>query len=191
MKKYSAIDHLLVQVPEKFESKIISKKGFEFYKDTAFAGVPDSVKYGIIVSVPDGYDYLQEGDVVYFHHNITYELVNYSDNRERSSFVLDGPEGIYFIPLDQDMIYAIERDGEFQALDGYCFVKEVLRKTTFGDFKIEHMGEMVYPSRSLTRLGIKKEDYVILKFYAEYPFTVKGEKLYRIREKSILGTWID
>ena len=189
MKKYSAIKHLLVYVPEKYESRIITRSGFEFYKDTIFAGVSDTVRSGLIVSVPDGHDYLQDEDIVFFHHNITHEPFNYDGQRERSSFVIDGTEGIYYIPMGQEMIYAIERNGVFSALDGYGFVRDVYNKSEFGSIKAEHIGEMVYPSGSLTCLGIKKGDYVVLSNYAEYPFKIYNEQLYRVREKYIFGKW--
>lgn len=190
MKKYCAIDHLLVHVPERYESRIITKSGFEFFKDTVFSGISDTVRFGLVISVPEGHDYILEGDIVYFHHNITHEIINYNNQRERSNFVLNGTEGVYYIPMGQELIYAVERDGVFQALDGFCFVKDVLHETGFGELKTEHIGEMVYSPGSLTSLGIKKGDYVIMKFNADYPFKVYGDNLYRVRQKSILGKWI-
>lgn len=189
MRTYSAINNVLVHVPESFESTLKTRSGLSFLKDTYYAGVPDTVRYGLVVS--SGVEGIKENDIVFFHHNIVYEQIGHLKQRVRSDYLVDGEHHIYYIPDGQELMYAIERNGIFQALDGWCFVKQkVTQKESdlrYSRKSKEHVGVVRYPSRSLKKKGIKVGDEVVFKFNSEYVYKIYDELMYRVREPSILA----
>ena len=120
---------------------------------------------------------IQPGDEVILHHNVfrRFRDVRGKEKNSRAYY----KEDVFFVQPDQ--IYAYKRNTEWQALDGYCFVKPIVAKETF-DMHNEQpaIGIIKYASREL-------EEGALIGFKPgmEYEFNIEGERLYRIPTNQI------
>jgi hypothetical protein len=136
-------------------------------------------RIGIILNLPlaNRYRELKEGDEVIVHHNIFRRFRDIRGKEKNSKNYLS--ENIYLVQPDQ--IYAYKRNGEWKALEGFCFVMPVKETKMFSmDFE--------KPLKGLVKHGndnIEVNTLVGFKPNSEYEFIIDGQRLYRVPTTSI------
>lgn len=146
-------------------------------------------RYGIVESVPMGYEgEIKKGDTLLVHHN-TFRKYYDMKGRERSgpAFVKDD---IYVVDHSQFFLY--KSKGEWKAPNPYCFIRPVKNEEIkFGNINEEEIqelfliGEIAYINNQLLKLGLKVGDKISFTPESEYAFNVDGEKLYRMFTRNI------
>jgi len=130
-------------------------------------------RLGVVVNTPLAIDSeIQPGDEVIVHHNVFRRFRDIRGKEKNSKAYYK--EDTFFVQPDQ--IYAYKRNAEWQALDGYCFVKPIVAKDTL-DMHHEQpaIGIIKYAGE-----GFGAGALVGFKPGMEYEFNIEGERLYRI-----------
>jgi len=130
-------------------------------------------RLGVVVNTPLAIDSeIQPGDEVIVHHNVFRRFRDIRGKEKNSKAYYK--EDTFFVQPDQ--IYAYKRNTEWQALDGYCFVKPIVAKDTL-DMHHEQpaIGIIKYAGE-----GFEMGALVGFKPGMEYEFNIEGERLYRI-----------
>ena len=130
-------------------------------------------RLGVVVNTPLAIDSeIQPGDEVIVHHNVFRRFRDIRGKEKNSKAYYK--EDTFFVQPDQ--IYAYKRNTEWEALDGYCFVKPIVAKDTL-DMHHEQpaIGIIKYAGE-----GFEKGALVGFKPGMEYEFNIEGERLYRI-----------
>ena len=130
-------------------------------------------RLGVVVNTPLAIDSeIQPGDEVIVHHNVFRRFRDIRGKEKNSKAYYK--EDTFFVQPDQ--IYAYKRNAEWQALDGYCFVKPIVAKDTL-DMHHEQpaIGIIKYAGE-----GFEAGALVGFKHGMEYEFNIEGERLYRI-----------
>ena len=130
-------------------------------------------RLGVVVNTPLAIDSeIQPGDEVIVHHNVFRRFRDIRGKEKNSKAYYK--EDTFFVQPDQ--IYAYKRNAEWQALDGYCFVKPIVAKDTL-DMHHEQpaIGIIKYAGE-----GFEMGALVGFKPGMEYEFNIEGERLYRI-----------
>lgn len=130
-------------------------------------------RLGVVVNTPLAIDSeIQPGDEVIVHHNVFRRFRDIRGKEKNSKAYYK--EDTFFVQPDQ--IYAYKRNTEWQALDGYCFVKPIVAKDTL-DMHHEQpaIGIIKYASE-----GFEVGALIGFKPGMEYEFNIEGERLYRI-----------
>ena len=135
-------------------------------------------RVGTVLNLPlVGNEELKEGDDVIVHHNVFRRFRDVRGKEKDSKNYLS--EDVYTVQADQ--IYAFKRDGEWKAMEGFCFVKPIKEDKMFSvDFEKPLIG--------IVKLGndeIEKESLVGFKPNSEYEFVIEGQRLYRVPTNSI------
>jgi len=135
-------------------------------------------RLGIVENIPLAYETLiQKGDEVIVHHNVFRRFRDVRGKEKNSKSYYEG--NIFFAQHDQ--VYAYKHDGEWKALDGYCFVKPMKAKETFAMHKEQPaIGIIKYASGSF-----EAGELIGFKPGMEYEFNIEGERLYRIPTNQI------
>ena len=146
-------------------------------------------RQAIVVATPSGYNGpIRDGDTVIVHHNVFRKYYDMK-GREKDSFSFLR-EGTYF--LDDTQFYAYKQDGEWHSINGYNFVRPVIKEHVGFQFDtdkyIEHAGEMVICSDYMKSIGIDKGCLVGFKEDSEYEFRIDEEILYRMQDNRIVVT---
>jgi len=125
---------------------------------------------------------IQKGDEVILHHNVFRRWIDIRGNEKDSSSYIRDKE--YMVPPDQ--IYAYKRNGQWNCLDGYCFVKPLKDDSKWAtDSERKLLGELVYSNSALSALGFAVGDVVGFTPDSEYEFNIEDQKLYRILSNHI------
>lgn len=123
---------------------------------------------------------LQIGDIVLIHHNVFRRWHNMRGIEKNSRGFIN--EKTYSVNSDQ--IYAYKRNGEWKALDGYCFVKPI---KSYDKLKVDKeqslVGIMKYKDNNL--IMIEEGDLVGFTPSSEFEFVINGERLYRVLTSEI------
>lgn len=136
-------------------------------------------RVGVILGLPiaNKYKELKEGDEVIVHHNIFRRFRDVRGKEKNSKNFLS--EDVYIVQPDQ--IYAYKRDGEWKALEGFCFVMPVKETKMFSvDFEKPLKGLVKYGNEN-----IAIDSLIGFKPNSEYEFVIEGQRLYRVSENSI------
>lgn len=192
------LSDILIHVPEAYNDNMSSENtGLKVV--ISMGDVKYTVRHGTVVSTPLLYNTIvKPGDVIYFHHNIIRRTQAMDRTVMHGAYEIDRQKGLYNCPLEQ--VFGIERDGVFMSLEPYCFVKPVENKTiTFdkgiacisGEVEKPNLGTIKYGNRELAAKGVDEGDKIVFKLDSEYQFNIHGEKLYRMRTKSILAKYYD
>jgi co-chaperonin GroES (HSP10) len=189
------IKDILIKVSRAYKNSIELKGGLTIFLDQNIKQVKDTIRYGEVVGVPSDCGInVKVGDTLFFHHNIVTETVMEGRPNIESSFLVDKKKGLYRVPIVKQwpMAYAVVRNGEFKALDGICFVRQIKGKkydTTIyvpnNEKEVRHIGELVHKSPTLE--GLNEGDKVIFERDSEYKFYFKEETLYGMFDKWILA----
>ena len=135
-------------------------------------------RVGTVLNLPlVGNEELKEGDDVIVHHNVFRRFRDVRGKEKDSKNYLS--EDVYTVQADQ--IYAFKRDGEWKALEGFCFVKPIKEDKMFSvDFEKPLIGIVKFGNDE-----IKEESLVGFKPSSEYEFVIEGQRLYRVPVNSI------
>ena len=137
----------------------------------------------IVLATPSMIDTeVKAGDEVIVHHNI---FRRYNDikgiEKDSSSYIGNNK---YFVNTDQ--VYAYNRNGNWNALKDYCFVKPIKSDNYLSTKKEKPLiGVLKYLNKELVDLGFKKNDLVGFSPNSEYEFIIDNERLYRVQVNSI------
>jgi len=102
-------------------------------------------RIGVIVSVPlKNETDVQVGDEVIVHHNVFRRFYDVRGNEKNSRSYFK--EDCFFVSEDQ--IFAYKRNGEWKAIDGYCFVKPIHSEDKLNIEKEKPLTEHVYRAGS-------------------------------------------
>jgi hypothetical protein len=143
-------------------------------------------RFATVIATPIGYTgEIVPGDTLMVHHNV---FRKYFDVRGKEKY---GPshfrDSTFFIDFDQFFLY--KHDDVWKAPHPYCMVKPVendnstIIKST--DMESPLVGILKYGNEYLYSKGLKDGDMISFQPESEYPFTVDGEKLYRMFSKNI------
>jgi hypothetical protein len=140
-------------------------------------------RIGIIVSVPlKNETDVQVGDEVIVHHNVFRRFYDVRGNEKNSRSYFK--EDCFFVSEDQ--IFAYKRNGEWKAIDGYCFVKPIHSEDKLNIEKEKPLtGVLKFLNKDLISIGLNKEDIVGFSPRSEYEFVIEGDRLYRVKSNSI------
>ena len=130
-------------------------------------------RHGVVKAIPKVNDLgLLPGDEVIVHHNVfrRFRDVRGAEKNSRSYY----EEDKYFVYPDQ--IYAFKRDGEWQPVEGFIFVKPILDERMFSEHNEKPLiGKVKYAYR-----GFKADELIGFTPGTEYEFNIEGEKVYRV-----------
>ena len=120
---------------------------------------------------------VRKGDTIIVHHNVFRRWHNVRGEEKNSkSWLKKGTYAIY-----QDQLFAYNRNNDWKALSGYCFVKPIKPYNTLTIEKEEPlMGVVKYTDGSF-----EKEDLVGFTPDSEYEFIIDNQRLYRVMTKEI------
>jgi hypothetical protein len=154
-------------------------EGQELLLNTELQNHEYSNRVGIILSLPlaKKYQELREGDEVILHHNVFRRFRDVRGEEKNSKSYLT--EETYLSQPDQ--IYAYKRDGEWKALEGFCFVAPI-KETKM--FSIEKEKPLIGVVKYCT-CGLEVDNIVGFIPTSEYEFIIEGQRLYRVPTNSI------
>ena len=154
-------------------------EGQELLLNTELQNHEYSNRVGIILSLPlaKKYQELREGDEVILHHNVFRRFRDVRGEEKNSKSYLT--EETYLAQPDQ--IYAYKRDGEWKALEGFCFVAPI-KETKM--FSIEKEKPLIGVVKYCT-CGLEVDNIVGFIPTSEYEFIIEGQRLYRVPTNSI------
>jgi hypothetical protein len=192
------INYLVVEVDEQYANEVSLKNGSSLVVNTTIESVEHINRIGKVVKSPD-FVIIEEGDEVLVHHNIFRKRNSQKGNEVQSDYFIK--DNLFFVPLDEVFMY--KRCGQWESLDPYCFVRpvkddsEVLEADSDlllpSNFEVgykgykENIGEIVYPNKELSSMGLSKGDLVSFTDDSEYEFEVDGEILYRMKTSDVLA----
>lgn len=183
-----SINTVLIRVPKAYK-ETIRHGALELYLDTRFNDVAHTIRYGEVISSPDGR--FREGDTIYFHHNVVRRIRTTTGiEKETPDEILNH---IFHVPCDE--IYARKRNGKFEAIAPYCFIKPIKKiQQNKGDLilysKEEYepqIGIVRYGNDKLKRMGVHEGDTIIFNKNSEYKYPVDDEILYRMKNSWIIA----
>ena len=154
-------------------------EGQELLLNTELQNHEYSNRVGVILSLPlaKKYQELREGDEVILHHNVFRRFRDVRGEEKNSKSYLT--EETYLAQPDQ--IYAYKRDGEWKALEGFCFVAPI-KETKM--FSIEKEKPLIGVVKYCT-CGLEVDNIVGFIPTSEYEFIIEGQRLYRVPTNSI------
>ena len=154
-------------------------EGQELLLNTELQNHEYSNRVGVILSLPlaKKYQELREGDEVILHHNVFRRFRDVRGEEKNSKSYLT--EETYLAQPDQ--IYAYKRDGEWKALEGFCFVATI-KETKM--FSIEKEKPLIGVVKYCT-CGLEVDNIVGFIPTSEYEFIIEGQRLYRVPTNSI------
>jgi hypothetical protein len=130
-------------------------------------------RLGVVTNTPLAVDSeIKIGDEVIVHHNVFRRFRDIRGKEKNSKAYYK--EDAFFVQPDQ--IYAYKRNTEWEALEGYCFVKPIKAKETFAMHNEQPaIGIVKYASD-----GFETGALVGFKPGMEYEFNIEGQRLYRV-----------
>ena len=154
-------------------------EGQELLLNTELQNHEYSNRIGVILSLPlaKKYQELREGDEVILHHNVFRRFRDVRGEEKNSKSYLT--EETYLAQPDQ--VYAYKRDGEWKALEGFCFVAPI-KETKM--FSIEKEKPLIGVIKYCT-CGLEVDNIVGFIPTSEYEFIIEGQRLYRVPTNSI------
>jgi len=132
----------------------------------------------VVVSTPIvGDTSIKPGDTVIVHHNVFRRWHNQQGEEKNSRGYID--ENHYLVNHDQ--IFLHKQNNNWQALDGYCFVKPIKSRKKLGvDIEENLVGIIKYTDGSF-----EKGDLVGFTPVSRFEFVIGKERLYRVLSKFI------
>jgi len=190
--------HYLVYSDKIYEDEIVTKSGFKLFVGNVRATMDNLTRIGKIIAVKQGNPLgLKVGDDVVCHWNVFKEFIDYKYTVNPSPFCFDQIKHRYYV--SEDLIYGVIRDGKFESVGNYCFVKpDVSYKPEKMDSgliipksarkKVNQVsGTLEYSCNDLDERGIKKGDTVYFTEDSDIIFNILGEDLYRMESDWIVA----
>lgn len=168
--------------------KFITEKdisGKKMIVNTSIEHAKDVNRIGVVESIPLNYKGdIKVGDHVVVQHNIFRTFFDGQGLTRESDFHIK--DNLYYVL--PELIFLIIRGNEKIGVDGFCFVKPIIEeKKWIGEVEIEHQGTIKYSNKILESTGVNVGDKIAFGVDSEYEFILEGEKLYRMRNNSILA----
>tara|TARA_R110002020_G_scaffold118140_6_gene270111 strand:- start:3553 stop:4137 length:585 start_codon:yes stop_codon:yes gene_type:complete len=136
-------------------------------------------KKAVVISTPRVYKgNIEEGDVVYVHHNVFRRFydIKGKEKNSRSYF----KDNLYF--CDPLQIYMYNNKSHLN----YCFVSPLKNKDSLStSIEQNQLGILKYGNKSLDAIKIKPGALVTFSPDSEFEFLIKGEKLYCMKFNNI------
>lgn len=183
------INNLLVEIDQTYQNEV---EGITV--NSTIESVAHITRVATVVEAPS-YVSVRKGDKVVCHHNIFVEK-NTMKGRRMSDYHFK--DNLYFVPFD--LVFAYIRDGKFNSLSPFCFVKPIeqedkivegiiLNTNSKNSYKnrVSNEGIMVHPNKELLAMGIKEGDRVAFKPYTRYEFNINNEILYKMSTIDIVA----
>ena len=169
---------------EKFISKQIIG-GVEMFVNTSIEHAKFVNREAIVLELPIDYvGIIQKGDTVIVSHNVFRTYLDMQGKVNESDNLLEDNK----FKVVEDEIFLIIRNGEYIAVDKYCFVEPIEEEVFFiGKREIPQVGIMKHCNSFLKSQGVKEGDTIIFDEDSEYEFMIDNKKLYRMYNNSILG----
>ncbi len=136
-------------------------------------------KKAVVISTPRVYKGdIEEGDVVYVHHNVFRRFYDIKGREKNSrSYFKDN---LYF--CDPLQIYMYNNKSHLN----YCFVSPLKNKDSLStSIEQNQLGILKYGNKSLDAIKIKPGALVTFSPDSEFEFLIKGEKLYCMKFNNI------
>ena len=125
---------------------------------------------------------IKKGDLVIVHHNVFRRFNDIRGDEVNSKSYLE--EDKYFVYPDQVFMY--NRDGQWNPLKGFCFVKPIKNKDIFSVEPEQQLtGVLKYIDLEQKKQGLKVNDLIGFTPNSEYEFIINNERLYRVPTNSI------
>jgi hypothetical protein len=143
-------------------------------------------RFATVIATPIGYTgEIVPGDTLMVHHNV---FRKYFDMRGKEVYGPSHFRDKTFL-VDHEQYFLYRHDGQWKAPHPYCMVKPVdnLQDHALVDPEREQplLGVLKYGNEYLYSKGLNDGDLISFQPESEYPFTVDGEKLYRMLSKNI------
>jgi hypothetical protein len=143
-------------------------------------------RFATVIATPIGYTgEIVPGDTLMVHHNV---FRKYFDMRGKEVYGPSHFRDKAFL-VDHEQYFLYRHDGQWKAPHPYCMVKPVdnLQDHVLVDPEREQplLGVLKYGNEYLYSKGLNDGDLISFQPESEYPFTVDGEKLYRMLSKNI------
>lgn len=170
------------------DEKFITEKEIDGKKiiiNTSIEHAKDVNRIGVVQSIPLNYTgEIRLGDHVVVQHNIFRTFFDGQGLTRESDFHIK--DNLYYVL--PELIFLIIRGNEKISVDNFCFIKPIIEnKKWIGEVEIEHQGFVKYTNDYLKSMGINEGDKIAFNVDSEYEFILDGEKLYRMRNNSILA----
>ena len=132
----------------------------------------------IVKSVPTAFKTeIKPGDTIITHHNVFRRWHDVRGNEKNSKSYFD--ENTYIVTKDQVFLY--NKNGEWMAPKGYCFVQPIKNRKQFEHEEEERcIGIVKYTDGTYD-----KEELVGFTPSSTYEFIIDGKRLYRVMTKFI------
>ena len=135
-------------------------------------------RLGVVSATPLAIDTdIKPGDEVIVHHNVFRRFRDVRGKEKNSRAYYD--ENTFFVQPEQ--IYAYKHNGQWKALEGFCFIKPLKAKESLSMHKEQ-------PAIGIIKYGsadFEKGELVGFKPGMEYEFNIEGERLYRVPDNQI------
>ena len=184
------INNIIVEIDSTYENEVDG-----ITVNSTIDSVAHITRVGVVVDAPD-FVSVKKGDKVICHHNVFREKRDMKGRKMMSDYYLW--DNKYFVPFD--LVFAYIRDGEFNSLSPFCFVKPIekegevvggviINSSQYNSFKhrLSNEGIVTYPNKDMSSQGIKKGDRVVFKPFTRYEFNIGGELLYKMSTKDIVA----
>lgn len=143
-----------------------------------------SMREAVVIATPIGYEGpVEPGDLIIVHHN-TFKYYYDMRGREKSAWN-HFQENLFFV---EDPYAYKKPGGNWIGIGRYVFVSPVENDytgITTADVEKPLVGTIKYANEEILSLGIKEGDMVTFEPESEYPFSIDGEKVYRMYTKNI------
>lgn len=151
----------------------ITIEGKELLLNTELQNHEYTNRIGTVLNTPlIGNTVIEVGDEIIVHHNVFRRFRDIKGKEKNSKNYLD--EDTYMVQPDQ--VYAYKRNGEWKALDGFCFVKPLKSKDMFSlDKERPLIGIVKYDNDFIDNGAL-----VGFRPGMEYEFMIEGQRLYRV-----------
>jgi len=180
MKPY--IDFLITPIGGRYNNiKAVGEK--QLIINTEISNFKTINRKGLVLQHPSNRNTeIKKGDEVIVHHNVFRRWHNMHGEEKNSRSYLS--ENQYLVSEDQIFLY--KRNGNWKALNGYCFVQPIKSKNELSlDKEKPLVGIIKFVDEKLAKQDIKVGDLVGFSPNDEYEFLLEGKKMYRIMSKFI------
>jgi hypothetical protein len=143
-----------------------------------------TMREAIVIETPLGYDGpIQAGDTIIVHHN-TFRLYFNMAGKEKSAWN-HFKDDLFFV----DDPYAYRKEGgNWKGIGRYVFVEPVDNHSSgirTIDAELPLVGKIKYANDEVLAMGLNEGDTISFEPNSEYPFTMDGQKVYRMYTSNI------
>lgn len=189
-----SINAIIVEAKQTYNNEVELTDGKSLILNSTIESVSHINRIATVVAAPK-WASIQKGDQVVVHHNIMRSRNDTKGNTIESNYSIGNK--MFIVPPTEIFMY--KRDGDWVALDPYCFVQPIPKDDSeeffaLGESEGTHkgmqkkVGIMSYPNKALLEQDVNVGDKVIFKDYSEYEFEIEGKLYYKMATKDIIAT---